>query len=57
MILFGHGGTAAEIVNDQSLELPPLNTALARALIGRTRIAKLLKGYRDRPRVACRGRR
>lgn len=49
VILFGHGGTAAEIVNDQSLELPPLNTALARAQIGRTRIAKLLKGYRDRP--------
>ena len=48
VILFGHGGTAAEIINDQSLELPPLNTALARALIGRTRIAKLMKGYRDR---------
>ncbi len=49
VILFGHGGTAAEIVNDESLELPPLNTALAGALIGRTQIAKLLKGYRDRP--------
>ncbi|MBS0249396.1 MAG: acetate--CoA ligase family protein, partial [Proteobacteria bacterium] len=49
VILFGHGGTAAEIINDESLELPPLNTALARALIGRTQIAKLLKGYRDRP--------
>ncbi|MBS0534022.1 MAG: acetate--CoA ligase family protein [Proteobacteria bacterium] len=49
VILFGHGGTAAEIINDESLELPPLNTALARVLIGRTQIAKLLKGYRDRP--------
>jgi len=49
MILFGQGGTAVEIVRDKSLELPPLNTALARAQIERTRIAALLKGYRDRP--------
>ena len=49
VILFGHGGTAVEIVRDKSLELPPLNTALARAQIERTRIAALLKGFRDRP--------
>ncbi len=49
VILFGQGGTAVEIVKDESLELPPLNTALARAQIERTRIAALLKGYRDRP--------
>jgi len=49
VILFGHGGTAVEIMRDKSLELPPLNTALARAQIERTRIAALLKGYRDRP--------
>ena len=49
VILFGQGGTAVEIVRDKSLELPPLNTALARAQIERTRIAALLKGYRDRP--------
>ena len=49
VILFGHGGTAVEVLRDKSLELPPLNTALARAQIERTRIAKLLKGYRDRP--------
>jgi acetyltransferase len=49
VILFGHGGTAVEIMRDKSLELPPLNTALARAQIERTRIAKLLHGYRDRP--------
>jgi acetyltransferase len=49
VILFGHGGTAVEILRDKSLELPPLNTALARAQIERTRIAALLKGYRDRP--------
>lgn len=49
VILFGQGGTAVEIVKDESLELPPLNTALARAQIERTRISALLKGYRDRP--------
>ncbi len=49
VILFGQGGTAVEIVGDKSLELPPLNTALARAQIERTRVAKLLKGFRDRP--------
>ena len=49
VILFGHGGTAVEILQDKSLELPPLNTALARAQIERTRIAALLKGFRGRP--------
>jgi acetyltransferase len=49
VILFGHGGTAVEVVRDKSLELPPLNSALARAQIERTRIAALLKGFRDRP--------
>ena len=49
VILFGQGGTAVEIIGDKSLELPPLNTSLARAQIERTRIAGLLKGYRDRP--------
>jgi len=49
VILFGHGGTAVEILRDKSLELPPLNTALAHAQIERTRIAALLRGYRGRP--------
>lgn len=31
------------------MALPPLNAPLARALIGRTRVARLLKGYRDVP--------
>jgi acetyltransferase len=49
VILFGQGGTAVEVVNDQALALPPLNAILARDLIDRTRVARLLKGYRDRP--------
>lgn len=49
VILFGHGGTAVEAIDDKSLALPPLNLKLARELIQRTRVAKLLAGYRDRP--------
>lgn len=49
VIVFGHGGTAVEIVGDRAVSLPPLNVALARELISRTRIARLLPGWRDRP--------
>ena len=49
VLLFGHGGTAAEVIADRSLSLPPLNLALANALIDRTRVSRLLAGYRDRP--------
>jgi acetyltransferase len=55
VILFGQGGTAVEIVRDKSLELPPLNKPLARAQIERTRIAALLKGFRDRPAADIEG--
>ena len=48
VVMFGHGGTAVELMKDTALELPPLNDALARALVGRTRVSRLLQGYRDR---------
>ena len=51
VILFGQGGTAVEVLADRALGLPPLNTVLARDMIGRTRVARLLKGYRDVPAV------
>jgi acetyltransferase len=51
VILFGEGGTAVEVIADRSLALPPLNRALAHALVDRTRIAKLLRGWRDVPPV------
>jgi acetyltransferase len=51
IILFGQGGTAAEIIRDRAIGLPPLNEPLAREMIQRTRIARLLAGYRDRPPV------
>jgi len=49
VILFGHGGTAVEVLDDKALGLPPLNRALARDMIGRTRISRLLAGYRGLP--------
>jgi acetyltransferase len=49
VILFGAGGKAVEVVGDRAVGLPPLNAVLARDIVSRTRIAKLLAGYRDRP--------
>lgn len=49
VILFGQGGTAVEVMQDSAMALPPLNAPLARALIERTRVARLLAGYRDVP--------
>ena len=49
VLLFGQGGTAVEVVADRAVALPPLNAALARALIDRTRVARLLQGWRDVP--------
>ena len=51
VILFGQGGTAVEVVADRAVALPPLNTALARSLVARTRVAKLLDGWRDTPAI------
>jgi acetyltransferase len=47
VICFGTGGTGVEVINDKALALPPLDLKLAKDLIGRTRIARLLRGYRD----------
>jgi len=49
VILFGQGGTGVEVIGDRAVALPPLNMGLADELISRTRVAKLLEGYRERP--------
>ena len=49
IILFGQGGVAVEVIADRAVALPPLNLVLAKDLVSRTRIARLLGGYRDRP--------
>jgi acetyltransferase len=51
VILFGQGGTAVEVMADRAVALPPLNVPLARALVARTRVARLLAGWRDTPAV------
>jgi len=49
VILFGQGGTAVEIIQDRAVALPPLNMHLAREVMERTRVYRLLQGYRGRP--------
>ena len=49
VIVFGAGGTAVEVISDKALALPPLDLRLAQELIARTRIARVLKAYRDVP--------
>jgi len=48
VILFGAGGVAVEVMEDTSVGLPPMDDVLAGDLIDRTRIGRLLAGYRDR---------
>ncbi len=51
VLVFGAGGTGVEVIDDSAIALPPLNMALARQLVERTRIARLLAGYRQQPAV------
>ncbi|HJV52980.1 MAG TPA: acetate--CoA ligase family protein [Noviherbaspirillum sp.] len=47
VILFGQGGIAVEVTADHAIALPPLNMVLARDLVARTRISRLLAAYRN----------
>ncbi|AIU25673.1 GCN5 family acetyltransferase [Pandoraea pnomenusa] len=49
VLLFGQGGTAVEVIADRTIGLPPLNLNLARDMVARARVSKLLAGYRNRP--------
>jgi acetyltransferase len=51
LIVFGQGGVAVEVINDTSFALPPLNLALAKRAIQRTRIFKQLQGFRGIPGI------
>ncbi len=51
VILFGQGGIAVETIMDREIALPPLNMPLARELISRTRISRLMRGGRGQPGV------
>jgi acetyltransferase len=47
VLFFGHGGAAVDLVGDRAVGLPPLNLHLARELMSRTRIHRLLQGHGD----------
>jgi acetyltransferase len=49
LILFGAGGAFTEILADVMVDLPPLNLLLARRLIEKTKVARVLQGYRNLP--------
>ena len=45
-LIFGMGGTSVEFHRDVAVDFPPLNQALARAMIHATKVSQLLGGYR-----------
>ncbi len=49
VLVFGEGGRAVEVVRDHSVALPPLNPPLARQVIARTRVSRLLEAHGNRP--------
>lgn len=42
VVIFGRGGPASTTIGDRAIGLPPLNMTLAKDLIGRTRVSRLL---------------
>lgn len=46
VVVFGAGGVMTEWLEDVVVRLAPVNVAEAREMIGETRIARLLRGYR-----------
>ncbi len=51
VILFGMGGVATELFQDKSIGLPPLNQTLAKNIIRRTKVYRLLAGYRKKFKI------
>jgi acetyltransferase len=51
VISFGSGGIHVEVLRDRALALPPLNTFLIRKMINHTRVAGLLRQYRNVPAI------
>jgi acyl-CoA synthetase (NDP forming) len=48
-VVFGLGGVMVEVLQDRSLDVPPLDRSSARGMIVRTRGYRLLTGFRGRP--------
>ena len=49
VIFFGAGGMVAEVIQERSVALPPLNRLLARRLMEESKIFGLLKGFKENP--------
>lgn len=49
LILFGLGGAFTDIMEDYAIDFPPLNVHLAQSLMQRTRVYRVLRGYRHLP--------
>ena len=49
VVIFGHGGMEADLIEDSSMALPPLNMDLAKEVVLRTRVSRLLEPYRNVP--------
>lgn len=52
VVAFGAGGSLVELIADRSLALPPLSAAMARDMIGRTRVNGMLAAFRGMPGAA-----
>jgi len=50
-ILFGMGGIYTELFKDKAIGFPPLNQVLAQRIIEKTKVYKLLRGFRNFPPV------
>jgi hypothetical protein len=46
VVMAGSGGVLLELIKDVAFAVPPINRDKALAMLGRTRAAKLLQGYR-----------
>jgi len=51
VISFGSGGTSVEVLRDRAVALPPLDEVIIEGMIARTRIARMLKRFRNMPAV------
>ncbi|MBS0445173.1 MAG: acetate--CoA ligase family protein [Proteobacteria bacterium] len=49
VVVFGHGGTAVEAYADRAVALPPLNRTLAREVVSRTHVQRLLAAFGEQP--------
>ena len=51
VLSFGEGGQVAEVFNEKSIALPPLNLPLIDDLVEHARVARLLKPFRQMPAI------